>query len=205
MYAEINYFYLNQTQKVKVLETPFKEAFLLQPVAYKDSRGSFMEHFSQKVFQEATGQIISFCQDNLTHSKKGVLRGLHYQLPPHSQSKLVSVLQGDVLDVIVDIRKGSPTFGQHFSQVLSAENQWQLFIPRGFAHGYITLSETSIFNYKVDQFYAPQSEGSIAPDDPALGIDWQLDKALWIQSEKDQKHPTLAQAPLFDFKDNLYD
>ena len=190
---------------MKVLDTPFNEVFLLQPMAHKDSRGSFMEHFSQKVFQEITGRTISFCQDNLTHSKKGVLRGLHYQLPPHCQSKLVSVIHGKVLDVIVDMRKGSPTFGQHFSQVLSDENVLQLFVPRGFAHGYITLSETSIFSYKVDQFYAPQSEGSIAPDDPALGIDWQLDNALWIQSEKDKKHPPLAQAPLFDFKDNLYD
>jgi len=186
---------------VKVLDTPFSEVFILQPTTHPDSRGSFTEHYNQKAFKNAIGKTISFCQDNLTHSKKGVLRGLHYQLPPHSQSKLVSVIQGKVLDVIVDIRKGSPTFGQHFSQVLSDKNQLQLFIPQGFAHGYITLSETSIFTYKVDQFYAPQSEGSIAPDDPTLGIDWQIEKGLWIQSEKDKGHPPLARASLFHFKE----
>lgn len=188
-----------------VISTPFNEAFLVKPTLHQDHRGSFVEHYSRKEFQAVTGKKIDFCQDNLTHSKKGVLRGLHYQLPPNSQSKLVSVLQGKVLDVIVDIRLGSPSFGQHFSKVLSDKNQLQLFIPRGFAHGYITLSETSIFSYKVDQFYAPKSEGSIAPDDPALGIDWQLDKELWIQSDKDKKHPPLAQASLFDYNENLYE
>ena len=118
---------------------------------------------------------------------------------------MVSVIKGTVLDVVVDIRKGSPTFGQYFSQELSSDNCLQLFIPRGFAHGYITLSETSTFQYKVDQYYQPNSEGSIAPDDPSLAIDWQLPKEDWIQSEKDQKYPALADASLFDFKDSLYD
>ncbi|MGD2005004.1 MAG: dTDP-4-dehydrorhamnose 3,5-epimerase [Flavobacteriaceae bacterium] len=188
-----------------VLKTPFNEAFLIKPTPHQDHRGSFVEHYNQKAFELVTGKKINFCQDNLTHSKNGVLRGLHYQLPPNSQSKLVSVLLGSVLDVIVDIRKGSPSFGHHFSQVLSDENQLQLFIPRGFAHGYITLSETSVFHYKVDAFYDPQCEGSIAPNDTQLGIDWQLDESLWIQSEKDRKHPTLGQAPLFDYNENLYD
>ena len=145
-----------------------------------------------------------FCQDNLTHSKKGVLRGSHYQLTPFSQTKLVSVIQGSILDVVVDIRKNSPTFGQYFSFELSAENQLQLFIPRGFAHGFITLSETSIFIYKVDQYYNFASEGSIVPDDPALGIDWQIPQSEWIQSEKDKNHPTLEEAPLFDYNIDLY-
>ena len=186
------------------IPTLFPEVFLVKPVVHFDERGSFSEHFVDQNFTNAVGRKIHFCQDNLTHSKRGVLRGLHYQLPPFSQSKLVSVLEGTVLDVVMDIRKGSPTFGQHFTQELSAENQLQLFIPRGFAHGYITLSESSIFQYKVDNYYNPQSEGSISPDDPTLAIDWQLPKDEWIQSEKDQNHPTLSEAPLFDFKDDLY-
>ena len=182
----------------------FKEVFLLKPGLHKDARGSFMEGYKEKAFEKRIGRKIDFCQDNLTHSKKGVLRGLHYQFYPHAQSKLVSVIQGTVLDVVVDIRKGSPTFGRHFSQELSAENQLQLFVPRGFAHGFITLSEDSIFMYKVDNYYHPDSEGSIAPDDPDLEIDWKLQKTEWIRSKKDQKHPQLKDARLFDYKQNLY-
>ena len=187
-----------------IIPTVFKEVLLLKPEIYFDARGSFSEHFLSKGFQEAVGKQINFCQDNLTHSKKGVLRGLHYQLPPHSQSKLVSVIQGGVLDVVVDIRKGSPTFGQHFSKELTDENQLQLFIPKGFAHGYITLSEYSIFLYKVDQYYHPENEGNIAPNDPALGIDWRMPEKKWIQSDKDKMHPKLKDAILFDYKKNLY-
>ena len=186
------------------IPTLFKEVFLLKPELHKDTRGSFLEAYKQKSFEKLICKKIEFCQDNYTTSKKGVLRGLHYQLPPFSQSKLVSVLKGSVLDVVVDIRKGSPTFGRHFSQELSAENQLQLFVPRGFAHGYITLSEDSIFMYKVDNYYQPDSEGSIAPDDPDLGIDWKLPKPEWIRSEKDQKHPNLSEASLFDYKQDLY-
>ena len=186
------------------LPTLFSDVFLLKPKVHRDERGSFSETYNQMKFEKAIGQKINFCQDNLTHSKRSVLRGLHYQLPPYSQTKMVSVLQGEVLDVILDIRKGSPTFGQHFSQLLSAENQLQLFIPRGFAHGYITLSKTSIFHYKVDNLYHPESEGSIAPDDPNLKIDWQLPNAEWIRSEKDKNHPILSAARLFDYNDNLY-
>ena len=184
--------------------TPFKEVFILNPNVHLDERGYFTESFNKNEFEKALGKKTTFCQDNKTFSKKGVLRGLHYQLPPFSQTKLVQVVQGSVLDVIVDIRKGSPAFGQHFSCELSAENQLQLFIPRGFAHGFITLSETSVFMYKVDQFYNFESEGSITPNDPTLGIDWQLSQSEWIQSEKDKKHPTLADARLFDYKENLY-
>ena len=184
--------------------TYFKEVLLLQSEKHTDNRGSFTEGYTQKVFAAATGQQLHFCQDNYTTSKKGVLRGLHYQLPPYSQSKLVSVLEGCVLDVVVDVRKGSPTFGRHFSQELSAENGLQLFIPRGFAHGYITLSETSLFMYKVDQYYHPESEGSIAPEDPELGINWKLPQSEWILSDKDRHHPLLKDAPLFDYKDAPY-
>ena len=179
------------------IPTIFKEVFLLKPKVFSDNRGSFSEHFNGSHFEKSIGRKIHFCQDNLTYSKKGVLRGLHYQLPPFSQSKLVRVLQGIVLDVVVDLRKGSPTFGLYFSQELSCKNKLQIFVPRGFAHGFITLSETSIFHYKVDQYYHFESEGNIAPNDPDLKIDW-------IQSEKDQKHPKIADASIFDFKDDLY-
>ncbi|MAD12199.1 MAG: dTDP-4-dehydrorhamnose 3,5-epimerase [Flavobacteriaceae bacterium] len=185
-----------------IIPTLFKEVFLLKTEVHIDVRGSFSEHFSAKVFEKAFGHKINFCQDNITHSKKGVLRGLHYQLPPYGQSKLVSVIQGGVLDVVVDIRKGSPTFGHHFSKELTSENQLQLFIPKGFAHGYITLTDHSIFHYKVDQYYYPENEGSIAPNDQVLGINWRLPETSWIQSKKDQNHPLFKESPLFDFKDN---
>ena len=189
---------------MNIKTTPFKEVFILKPNVYQDERGSFMESFNGREVEKALGRKTMFCQDNLTHSKKGVLRGLHYQLPPFSQTKLVQVVQGRVLDVVVDSRKGSPTFGHHFSCELSAENQLQLFIPRGFAHGYITLSKSSIFIYKVDQFYNFESEGSITPNDPALGIDWKLPQSEWIQSDKDKKHPKLTEATLFDYNTDLY-
>jgi dTDP-4-dehydrorhamnose 3,5-epimerase len=189
---------------MNIKTTPFKEVFILKPKVHLDERGSFMESFNEREVKNEIGIKKAFCQDNQTFSKKGVLRGLHYQLPPFSQTKLVQVIQGNVLDVVVDIRKGSPTFGQHFSCQLSAENELQLFIPRGFAHGFITLSEASIFIYKVDQYYNFESEGSIAPDDPALGIDWQIPPSEWIQSEKDKNHLTLEAAPLFDYNKDLY-
>jgi dTDP-4-dehydrorhamnose 3,5-epimerase len=189
---------------MQIISCFFKEVLLLKSNSFIDKRGSFSEQYNRFDFLKATGSEVDFCQDNLTHSKKGVLRGLHYQLYPNSQSKLVSVIQGAVLDVVVDIRKGSPTFGKHFTQQLSNQNNFQLFIPRGFAHGYITLSETSIFHYKVDNNYSPQSEGGISPNDPELGIDWMLPETEWIQSDKDRKHPELKDAILFDYKKNLY-
>ena len=190
---------------MKFSRAEIPDIIIIEPHVFIDQRGYFFESFKENELNEFLGYDVKFCQDNESKSSKGVLRGLHYQLPPFSQSKLVGVLQGKVLDVVVDIRKGSPTLGQHFTQELSAENQLQLFIPRGFAHGYITLTETSLFTYKVDQYYYPESEGSIAPNDPKLAIDWQLPQEEWIQSEKDTKHPFLAEAPLFDYKDNLYD
>ena len=189
---------------MQVIPTLFTEVFLFKSKNYKDKRGSFSEQYKRFDFNKAIGNKIDFCQNNLVHSKKGVLRGLHYQLYPKAQSKLLSVIQGTVLDAVVDIRKGSPTFGKHFTQELSDQNNLQLFIPRGFAHGYITLSENSIVHYKVDNFYHPQSEGSIAPNDPELGIEWILPETEWIQSDKDQKHPQLKDAILFDYKQNLY-
>ena len=182
----------------------FQEVFVLKPEVHTDERRTFTEHFVNKDLKKVVRKNICYCQDNFVHSKKWVLRGLHYQLPPYSQSKLVSVMQGKVLDIVVDIRKGSPTFGRHISQELSTENQLQLFIPRGFAHGFITLSESSIFQYKVDQYYHPQSEGSIEPNDLELGIDWKIPVDDWIQSEKDKNHPQLVDAKVFDFKDDLY-
>lgn len=190
---------------MKFSKTLFSEVFLIKPKTYKDHRGSFSEHYVKQIFVNETGLDIEFCQENLAYSKKGVLRGLHYQLPPYSQSKLVKVLKGNVLDVIVDVRKGSPTFGNYMSQELSEYNKLQLFIPRGFAHGYITLSKTAIFQYKVDNYYYPEREGSISPSDPELKINWKLPKEEWIQSEKDQNHPYLKDALLFDFNTNLYE
>ena len=189
---------------MQVRSTLFKEVLLLKSKIHKDNRGTFSEQYHRKNLLKEIGIEIDFIQDNITHSKKGVLRGLHYQLYPNTQSKLVSVIKGTVLDVVVDIRKGSPTFGKHFTQELSDQNNFQLFIPRGFAHGYITLSDTSIFHYKVDNYYHPQSEGSITPNDPELGIDWIIPEFEWIQSDKDKKHPKLIDALLFDYNQNLY-
>ena len=190
---------------MNIILTSFKEVFILKPILHLDERGSFMESFNAIEFEKVTGLRINFCQDNETRSKKGVLRGLHYQLPPFSQSKLVRVIEGKVLDIIVDVRKGSPTFGQHYRCELSAENQLQIFIPRGFAHGYITLSESSVFSYKVDNYYNKESEASIAYDDPKLGIDWRLEPSTFLMSEKDRLHPNLDQAQCFDFNNPLYD
>ena len=189
---------------MELIATLFKEVLLFKSKIHKDNRGSFSEQYHRKNLSKEIGIEIDFIQDNITHSKKGVLRGLHYQLYPYTQSKLVSVIKGTVLDVVVDIRKGSPTFGEHFTQELSDKNHFQLFIPRGFAHGFITLSETSIFLYKVDQYYNVQSEVSIAPDDPALGIDWLIPQSEWIQSNRDRKHLMLSEGPLFDYNEDLY-
>ena len=171
---------------MNIKTTPFKEVFILKPTLHLDERGSFMESFNEREVEKVLGKKTMFCQDNLTHSKKGVLRGLHYQLPPFSQTKLVSVIQGSVLDVVVDIRKGSPTFGQYFSFELSAENQLQLFIPRGFAHGFIALEET-IFVYKCTNFWNKEAESGIRWNDPKLGIEWGVENP--IVSDKDQILP----------------
>ena len=176
------------------IATPLAGCYILEPNVILDERGYFMESFNEQTFQKGTGQTVHFVQDNQSFSSKGVLRGLHYQTGEHTQAKLVRVLSGSVLDVAVDIRPDSPTYGQHFSTELSAENQRQFFVPRGFAHGFLVLSETATFFYKCDNFYNKASEGGIASNDPALGIDWQLDFESLCISEKDLVQPLLAHA-----------
>lgn len=163
---------------------------ILEPRVFKDARGYFFESFSQRVFEELVGKV-DFVQDNESMSGYGVVRGLHFQLPPYTQAKLVRVVKGRVLDVNVDLRKGSPTFGRHVAVELSGENKRQLFIPRGFAHGFAVLSQEAVFQYKCDNYYAPQYEGGIRYDDPDLGIDWKIPAADRIFSEKDKTYPFL--------------
>jgi dTDP-4-dehydrorhamnose 3,5-epimerase len=168
------------------------DVVLIEPTVHGDNRGYFIETFRQDLFEEAVGYQVNFIQDNESKSTKGVLRGLHYQLPPYTQAKLVRVIEGSVLDVAVDIRKSSPTFGQHVAVELTAENKHQLFVPHGFAHGFVVLSDNATFAYKVDNYYAPQHDRGIAFDDKDLVIDWQLPLEILQLSKKDKSHPTLA-------------
>ena len=187
-----------------VIKTAIPGVLILEPKVFGDARGYFLESWNQREFDAAVGPI-RFAQDNESKSRYGVLRGLHFQTGDCSQSKLVRVVSGRVLDVAVDIRKGSHWFGQHVCCELTGENHRQFFIPRGFAHGFSVLSEEAVFQYKCDRLYAPDHEGAIAWDDPALGIDWGLPLADIILSEKDKHHPTLAQAQdLFDYNTDLY-
>jgi dTDP-4-dehydrorhamnose 3,5-epimerase len=176
------------------IPTPLSGCFVLEPKVFKDERGYFMESFNENTFNNGVGQKVHFVQDNQSYSSRGVLRGLHYQTGEHAQAKLVRVLEGEVLDVAVDIRPESVTFGQHFSILLSAENHKQLFIPRGFAHGFLVTSETAIFFYKCDNFYNKESEGGIIYNDSALKIDWNFSEKDFIISEKDMILPTLQNA-----------
>ena len=181
-------------------ETGFPGLVVFEPNVFRDERGYFFESFNQKVFEER-GITNPFVQDNQSFSKKGTLRGLHYQLNPNAQSKLVRALQGSVLDVVVDLRKGSPMFGKSFSILLSDENQLQLFVPRGFAHGYSVLSDTAVFFYKCDGYYDKNSERGIAYNDPELAIDWKVNLSEAIVSEKDKQNKTLKEAEHnFEFK-----
>ena len=164
---------------------------IIEPKVFGDSRGYFFESFNAREFAEKTGLDITFVQDNESRSKYGVLRGLHFQLPPYTQRKLVRVVKGRVLDVAVDIRKGSPTYGQHVSCELTEDNHRQFFIPKGFAHGFCVLSEDAVFQYKCDKFYAPQADAGISILDTSLGIDWGIPMDQAILSEKDTKHPRL--------------
>jgi len=177
-------------------ETKLKGCYILEPKVFNDDIGYFLESFNSKKFNELLGVDIKFVQDNESFSSKGVLRGLHYQLGQHAQAKLVRVVKGEVLDVAVDIRKKSKTFGQYISVVLSENNKKQLFVPRGFAHGFIVLSETAIFSYKCDNHYNKQSEGGIIYNDPKLNIDWKLPNNEFILSDKDLLLPTLDNATL---------
>ena len=167
---------------------------LIEPTVHGDNRGYFVETFRQDLFEEAVGYKVNFIQDNESKSGKGVLRGLHYQLPPYTQAKLVRAIEGRVLDIAVDIRKSSPTFGQHVAVELTAKNKHQLFVPHGFAHGFIVLSESATFAYKVDNYYAPEHDRGIAFDDKELVIDWQLPLEILQLSDKDRTHPSLANA-----------
>ena len=175
---------------MEVIKTNIEGVIIVEPRIFKDGRGYFFESFSQREFEEKVCKT-TFVQDNESKSSYGVVRGLHFQKPPFAQSKLVRVIKGVVLDVAVDIRKGSPTFGQYVSVELTGENHRQFFIPRGFAHGFSVLSEEVIFQYKCDNFYSPQSEGAIAWNDPDLNIDWRIPAEKVVLSEKDSKHPRL--------------
>ncbi len=189
---------------INVIKTEIPEVVIIEPKVFGDDRGYFFESWSQKDFDEQV-RPIKFVQDNESKSCYGVLRGLHFQKGEHSQSKLVRVVKGKVLDVAVDIRKGSPTYGKHVKVELTAENHRQFFIPRGFAHGFVVLSDEAVFAYKCDNLYAPLSEGSIIWNDPALGIDWQIPENDVILSAKDKIHPTLANCPeIFDYNKDYY-
>jgi dTDP-4-dehydrorhamnose 3,5-epimerase len=170
------------------------DLIIIEPTIHSDNRGYFLESFRQDIFDDILGFKVDFIQDNESKSSKGVLRGLHYQLPPYTQAKLVRVIEGSVLDVALDVRKSSPTFGQHVAVELTAENKRQLFVPHGFAHGFVVLSNTAIFSYKVDNYYAPDYDRGIAFDDKSLSINWQLSSDILQLSDKDKKHPTLANA-----------
>ena len=190
---------------MKFTKTNIPDVILIEPKIFGDDRGYFVETFRSDLFEKESGVQTNFIQDNESRSNHGVLRGLHYQLPPYAQSKLVRVIEGKVLDIAVDIRKGSPYFGQYVSAELSAENKHQLFIPRGFAHGFVVLSETAIFSYKVDNYYSPECDRGIQFDDPQLNIDWQLEHKLLQLSEKDKSQPLLNETnDLFDYTINQY-
>ena len=185
--------------------TDIPDVVIIEPKVHGDNRGYFVETFRADKLEEFLGYKINFCQDNESKSSCGVLRGLHYQLHPVAQTKLVHVIQGKVLDVAVDIRKGSPTFGKHVSVELTAENKKQLLVPRGFAHGFVVLEDDTIFAYKVDNYYSPENDRGIAFDDESLGIDWTIPKEELLLSDKDTKQPKLSETEdIFGYKVNYY-
>ncbi|MDN3723095.1 dTDP-4-dehydrorhamnose 3,5-epimerase [Aequorivita sp. SDUM287046] len=179
---------------MELLKSPLKDCFILKPTVFRDERGIFYETYNQNAFEKATGLKIDFVQDNQSISSRGVLRGLHFQKGAMAQAKLVRVVSGRVLDIVVDIRKESETFGQSFSVVLDDVNHLQLFVPRGFAHGFITLSDQSVFSYKCDNYYDKVSEGGIIYNDATLALDWHLPKEEFIISEKDLQLPNFREA-----------
>lgn len=190
---------------MEFIRTEITDVVICKPRVFNDPRGYFYESFREDLLTEFLGFNIDFCQDNESMSSKGVLRGLHYQLPPYAQTKLIRVVQGAVLDICVDIRRGSPTFGKHVAIELSAENKLQLLIPRGFAHGFLVLSDTAVFSYKVDNYYNKDHDRGILYNDPDLAIDWKSEVGDFQLSEKDIQQPLLKYADLFDIKTNLYD
>ena len=178
---------------MEIITTTIPEVVILRPRVFDDSRGYFFESYSRRDFNTLIGRDIEFVQDNQSKSSRGVMRGLHFQRPPFTQAKLVRCGQGGVLDVAVDIRRGSPTYGKHVAVELTADNHLQFFVPRGFAHGFAVLSETAVFQYKCDNYYAPQADGGISLLDPELDIDWRIDPSSAILSDKDTRHPMLGQ------------
>ncbi|MCG3679745.1 dTDP-4-dehydrorhamnose 3,5-epimerase [Aliarcobacter butzleri] len=187
------------------LKTSIPDVVIIEPKVHGDARGYFVETFRADKLEEFIGYKINFCQDNESKSSKGVLRGLHYQLAPFAQTKLVRVIKGKVLDVAVDIRKNSPTFGKYVAVLLSAENKKQLLVPRGFAHGFVVLEDDTVFAYKVDNYYSPECDRGIAYDDESLNIDWILKKEELNLSAKDTKQPKLNETnDLFEFGVNYY-
>lgn len=177
---------------MRYIKQSIPEVVVIEPIVHGDARGYFVETFRQDLFEQAIGYNVNFVQDNESKSVKGVLRGLHFQLPPFAQSKLVRVIEGRVLDIAVDIRTGSPTYGQHVAVELSGDDKRQVFVPRGFAHGFVVLSETATFAYKVDNFYSPKCDRGLAFDDEKLNINWLLSKESLQLSEKDKKQASLA-------------
>lgn len=194
---------------MNIIKTAIDGVLIIEPKVFNDARGYFFESFSQREFDEKVapilGHTVTFVQDNESKSSYGVMRGLHFQRPPFTQSKLVRCVKGAVLDVAVDIRKGSPTYGQHVAVELTEDSHRQFFIPKGFAHGFAVLSETAVFQYKCDEFYHPEADGGISILDDSLGIDWRIPMDKAILSEKDTKHPLLKdfESP-FDIKVDLY-
>ena len=186
-----------QDSAMNIIDTAIPDVKIIEPKVFGDERGYFYESFSQRLFDEAVGRHVAFVQDNHSRSVRGVLRGLHYQLPPFAQGKLVRCTVGEVFDVVVDIRRSSPTFGQWSGHVLSAANKRQLWIPAGFAHGFVTLSEHAEFLYKTTQYYAPSHDRGVLWNDPAIGISWP-DAGTLTLSPKDAQQPLLAAAELFD-------
>lgn len=187
---------------MNVIKTDIEGILILEPKVFTDTRGYFFESYNKKVFDSEVGEI-NFVQDNESCSSRGVMRGLHFQRPPHAQAKLVRCVRGSVLDVAVDIRRGSPTYGRHVSCLLTEHNHRQFFIPRGFAHGFAVLSDTAIFQYKCDNYYCPEADGGISILDPTLEIDWKITLSEAILSEKDRHQPLLADFDTpFIFKNN---
>jgi dTDP-4-dehydrorhamnose 3,5-epimerase len=189
---------------MKFIKTAIPDVIVIEPKVFGDERGYFVETFRQDKMDDFLGFKVDFIQDNESKSSCGVLRGLHYQLAPAAQTKLVRVIKGKVLDVAVDIRKGSPTFGQHIAVELSEQNKRQMFVPRGFAHGFVVLEDDTVFAYKVDNYYSPENDRGLAFDDASLAIDWIVDPGLLQLSPKDTRQPTLELAELFDYGINLY-
>ena len=187
------------------IRTDIPDVVIIEPEVHGDNRGYFVETFRADKLEEFLGYKINFCQDNESKSSKGVLRGLHYQLAPAAQTKLVRVIQGSVLDVAVDIRKGSPTFGKHVAVKLTGDNKKQLLVPRGFAHGFVVLEDNTTFAYKVDNYYSPENDGGISFNDLDLNIDWILDHSELNLSDKDTKQPKLSEAKdIFEYGVNYY-